>query len=136
MPGAFDAWCLLLRDWGTWEFADALSFALGYARNGVHLVPRISATIESMRPLFRAGMASSAAVFLPHGNVPDPRSLFARPALADTWDRLAARPLGARGKPASMRRGVPGIRGSSPTGRPFLPRHDVLDVGGRRIAAC
>ena len=50
VPGAFDAWCLLLRDRGTWEFADVLSFALGYARNGVHLVPRVSATIESMRP--------------------------------------------------------------------------------------
>jgi gamma-glutamyltranspeptidase/glutathione hydrolase len=41
VPGAFDAWCLLLRDWGTWEFADVLSFALGYARDGVHLVSRI-----------------------------------------------------------------------------------------------
>ena len=88
VPGAFDAWCLLLRDWGTWEFADVLSFALGYARNGVHLVPRISATIESMRPLFQAEWKSSADGYLPGGAVPKPRALFARPALADTWERL------------------------------------------------
>ena len=94
VPGAFDAWCLLLRDWGTWEFSDALSFALGYARNGVHLVPRISATIESVRPLFAAEWKSSAEVYLPHGAVPGPRALFARPALADTWDRLCREATG------------------------------------------
>ena len=42
VPGAFDAWCLLLRDWGTWELADVLAFAIGYAKNGIHIVPRIS----------------------------------------------------------------------------------------------
>jgi gamma-glutamyltranspeptidase/glutathione hydrolase len=88
VPGAFDAWCLLLRDWGTWEFADVLSFALGYARNGIHLVPRVSATIDSMRPLFQTEWKSSAEVYLPGGSVPKPRALFARPALADTWERL------------------------------------------------
>ena len=88
VPGAFDAWCLLLRDWGTWEFADVLSFALGYARDGIHLVPRVSATIESMRPLFQAEWKSSAEVYLPGGATPAPRALFARPALANTWERL------------------------------------------------
>src|SRR3984957_10268951 len=76
VPGAFDAWFLLLRDWGTWEFADVLSFALGYARNGIHIVPRISATIASMRPLFEAEWKTSAAVYLPAGEVPRPRGLF------------------------------------------------------------
>ena len=91
VPGAFDAWCLLLRDWGTWELADVLAFAIGYARNGIHIVPRISATIEGVRPLFEAEWTSSAAVFLPGGNVPAPGSLFARPALAATWQRLLPR---------------------------------------------
>src|ERR1700761_294516 len=78
VPGAFDAWCLLLRDWGTWELEDVLAYAIGYARNGVHIVPRISATIDSMRPLFETAWPSSAAVFLPGGDVPRPGSLFAR----------------------------------------------------------
>ena len=95
VPGAFDAWCLLLRDWGTWEFSDVLSFALGYARNGIHLVPRVSATIESMRPLFETEWKSSADVYLPGGAVPTEGALFARPALAETWDRLCREATGA-----------------------------------------
>ena len=34
VPGAFDAWMLLLRDFGTWELADVASFAIGFARDG------------------------------------------------------------------------------------------------------
>jgi gamma-glutamyltranspeptidase len=94
VPGAFDAWCLMLRDWGTWEFAEVLHYALGYARNGVPVVPGISATIESVRPLFEAEWRSSAAVFLPDGRTPAPGSLFARPALAQTWMRLVREAAG------------------------------------------
>ena len=53
VPGAFDAWCLLLRDWGTWELADVLAFAISYAKNGIHIVPRISAFFAQSE--FRAG---------------------------------------------------------------------------------
>src|ERR1043165_6927303 len=28
VPGAFDAWCTLLRDFGSWELADVLSYAI------------------------------------------------------------------------------------------------------------
>ena len=31
---AFDAWCLMLRDFGTWERADVLEAAIGYAGGG------------------------------------------------------------------------------------------------------
>ena len=34
VPGAFDAWALLLRDFGTWELADVLAYAIGYAATG------------------------------------------------------------------------------------------------------
>src|SRR5215813_12287479 len=85
VPGAFDAWCLMLRDWGTWELPEVLAYAIGYAKNGIHVVPRISAMIESVRVLFETEWQSSAAVFLPGGKVPAPGSLFARPALAATY---------------------------------------------------
>jgi len=94
VPGAFDAWCLLLRDWGTWELPDVLAFAIGYARNGIHIVPRVSATIAAMQPMFEQAWPSSAAVFLPHGQVPAPGSLFARPALADTYQRVCREAVG------------------------------------------
>jgi gamma-glutamyltranspeptidase/glutathione hydrolase len=94
VPGAFDAWCLMLRDWGTWELRDVLDFAIGYAAKGIPIVPRISATIESMRPLFEAEWHSSADVFLPGGATPAPGSLFARPALAETYSRLCREATG------------------------------------------
>ena len=45
-------------------------------------------------PLFEAEWKSSAEVYLLHGAVPAPRALFARPALADTWDRLCREAVG------------------------------------------
>jgi gamma-glutamyltranspeptidase/glutathione hydrolase len=133
VPGAFDAWCLLLRDWGTWEFADALSFALGYAKNGVHLVPRVSATIENMRPLFQTEWKSSAAVYLPGGRVPAPRALFARPALADTWERLCREATGPTREAridAVRRAWYQGFVAESVDR--FFRGTEVLDVTGRR----
>ena len=82
VPGAFGAWCRMLRDWGTWELVDVLAYAIGYAADGVPLVPRVPATIEGVRPLFEAEWPSSAAVFLPGGATPAVGSLFHNPDLA------------------------------------------------------
>jgi gamma-glutamyltranspeptidase/glutathione hydrolase len=132
VPGAFDAWCLLLRDWGTWELADILAFAIGYARNGVHIVPRISATIEGVRPLFLQEWRSSAAVFLPGGNVPRPGSLFARPALADTYERVCREAVGGTREAridAARRAWYQGFVAEAVDR--FCRDTDVLDVSGR-----
>ena len=94
VPGAFGAWCLLLRDHGTWELADVLAFAMGYAEHGVPLVPRIPATIEGVRPLFETEWPSSAAIWLPGGDVPDVGALFRNPALAQTWQRVLREAVG------------------------------------------
>ncbi len=133
VPGAFDAWCRMLRDWGTWELADVLAFAIGYARHGIHLVPRISATIESVRPLFEAEWPSSAAVFLPNGAVPGPGSLFARPALAATWERLCREAVGGSREhriDAARRAWYDGFVAEA-IGR-FCAGNEVLDASGRR----
>ncbi len=133
VPGAFDAWCLMLRDWGTWEFADAIAYALGYARDGVHLVPRVSATIESVRPLFEAEWTSSAAVFLPGGGTPAPGALFARPALAETWLRLCREAVGP-----SREARIDAVRAAWYKGfvaeavDRFCHTQEVLDVSGER----
>ncbi len=133
VPGAFDAWCLLLRDWGTWELPDVLSYAIGYARNGIHVVPRISATIAGMQPLFEQAWPSSAAVFLPHGNVPVPGSLFARPALADTYDRVCREAVGAtREARIDAARRAWYSEFVAETVERFFHNTDVLDTSGRR----
>ncbi len=90
VPGAFDAWMLMLRDHGTLELAEVLSYAIGYAERGCPLVPNISKGIAAVRELFETEWPTSAAVFLPGGEVPAAGSLFRNPALAATWRRLVA----------------------------------------------
>jgi gamma-glutamyltranspeptidase/glutathione hydrolase len=133
VPGAFDAWCLLLRDWGTWELPDVLAFAIGYARKGVPVVPRISATIEGVRRLFEAEWPTSAAVFLPGGATPAPGALFARPALADTYDRLCREALGDTREARIDAARAAWYKGfvAEAVDR-FFRSNDVLDVSGRR----
>jgi gamma-glutamyltranspeptidase/glutathione hydrolase len=132
VPGAFDAWCRMLRDWGTWELADVLAYAIGYAANGIHIVPRISATIESVRPLFEREWTTSAAVFLPGGNTPAPGSLFARPALAATWQRVCREAVGASREDRIEAARDAWYRGfvAEAVDR-FCRSTDVLDVSGR-----
>ena len=84
VPGAFDGWMLLLRDFGTLEPADVLEFAIGYAVNGYPVVPGITMTIERAAELLRTWSAS-AELYLP---APRPGTLFRNPALAATYRRI------------------------------------------------
>ena len=49
VPGMFDTWMLLLRDYGTMTLADVLTPAISYAQNGHPLVERANATIAHRR---------------------------------------------------------------------------------------
>ncbi|GAC1344887.1 MAG: gamma-glutamyltransferase family protein [Acetobacteraceae bacterium] len=132
VPGAFGAWCRLLRDHGTWELADILAFAIGYAQNGVPLVARIPATIESVRPLFEAEWPTSAAVFLPGGKVPAAGALFRNPGIAATYARLCREATGATREAriaAASRAWYQGIVAEA-VGR-FFADTPVLDASGR-----
>ncbi|MGW3457942.1 gamma-glutamyltransferase family protein, partial [Streptomyces albidoflavus] len=90
VPGAFDAWMLLLRDHGTRTLAEVLTYAIGYAEDGHAPVERVTATVETVRDLFTTEWTSSAEVYLPGGEAPAPGELFRNPALAATWRRLIA----------------------------------------------
>jgi gamma-glutamyltranspeptidase/glutathione hydrolase len=46
VPGAFDAWMLLLRDFGTLELADVAAYAIGYARDGFPLLGGIARALD------------------------------------------------------------------------------------------
>jgi len=133
VPGAFGAWCRMLRDWGTWELADVLAYAIGYATNGVPLVPRALATIELVRPLFEAEWPSSAAVFLPHGSIPAVGGLFRNPDLAATYERLSREAVGATRETridAACDAWYQGFVAEA-VGR-FFAETEVLDASGRR----
>ena len=88
VPGAFDAWMLLLRDHGTRPLSEVLKYAIGYAESGHPAVERIGATVETVRRLFTTEWPSSAAVYLPGGQPPAAGALFTNPTLAATWRRV------------------------------------------------
>ncbi len=90
VPGAVDAWLLLLHDHGTWELADVLSFAIGYARDGHPLVPQAAATIARVTSLFRTHWPSSAAAWLVDGEAPEAGAIVRNPAYADLLSALVA----------------------------------------------
>ena len=88
VPGTFETWMLLLRDYGTMTLADVLAPALFYATEGHPLVERASATIASVEQLFREHWPTSAAVYLPGDRVPQPGTLFTNRVMAETYRRI------------------------------------------------
>ncbi|MGX5211593.1 gamma-glutamyltransferase family protein [Streptomyces violaceus] len=102
VPGAFDAWMLLLRDHGTKSLGDVLKYAIGYAEHGHAPVERVGETVETVRGLFETEWTSSADVYLPGGKSPRPGELFGNPVLAATWKRLLAETAGAQGREARI----------------------------------
>ncbi|WP_432179243.1 gamma-glutamyltransferase family protein [Streptomyces sp. NBC_00063] len=88
VPGAFDAWMLLLKDHGTKSLAEVLSYAIGYAEDGHAPVERVGETVETVRALFENEWPSSAEVYLKDGASPKPGELFRNPQLAATWRRV------------------------------------------------
>ncbi|BAM91084.1 putative gamma-glutamyltranspeptidase [Bradyrhizobium oligotrophicum S58] len=88
VPGTFESWMLLLRDYGTMRLRDVLEPAIAYARDGYPLVERVSATIQTVEQLFKTHWPTSAALYLPNGEVPRPGTLFTNPKLAETYARI------------------------------------------------
>ncbi|WP_425460970.1 gamma-glutamyltransferase family protein [Leekyejoonella antrihumi] len=88
VPGAVDAWLLLLRDRGSMSLGEVLAPAIAYANNGIPVVERVTTTIESVRNLFEQDWTTSAQQWLPDGRPPQPGSLMCNPAYARTLQRL------------------------------------------------
>ncbi|MEU0717109.1 gamma-glutamyltransferase [Streptomyces lavendulocolor] len=97
VPGAFDAWMLLLRDHGTRTLAQVLRYAIDYAETGHPPLERLAGTVETVRALFENEWTSSADLYLPGGRPPAPGRLFRNPALARTWRRLVEEATAAAG---------------------------------------
>ena len=88
IPGTFDAYMLMLRDYGTVSLRAVLEPAIFYARHGYPLVERIVATIATVEDLFRTHWPTSAATYLPGGHLPKTGDIFTNPVLADTYERI------------------------------------------------
>jgi gamma-glutamyltranspeptidase/glutathione hydrolase len=135
VPGTFDAYMLVLRDYGTMRLADVLSPAIGYWLNGFPLVERASATIATVADQFRNHWPTSAAVFLPGGNVPKPASMFRNTAIGNTYGRiLKEAEAGGGGREAEIER----ARNAWSQGfvaeaiDRFYTHEEIMDVSGQR----
>jgi gamma-glutamyltranspeptidase/glutathione hydrolase len=135
VPGTFDTYMLLLRDYGTMRLADVLAPAVAYARNGFPLVERISATIRTVQELFLEHWPTSAALYLPGGEVPCPGVLFANPTLAATYERIlreAEAVGGDRDRQIERARQVWSQGFVAEAIDRFCRTEEIMDVSGRR----
>jgi gamma-glutamyltranspeptidase/glutathione hydrolase len=135
VPGAFDAWMLLLRDYGTMRPAEILAPAIAYAVNGYPLVPQIATTIATVQDLFLTEWKSSAAVYLPGGALPLPGLLFRNKQLGATYQRISDEAVSAGGDrdaqiEAARRAWSRGF--VADTIDRFCRSKEVMDVSGRR----
>ncbi|TCM38197.1 gamma-glutamyltransferase family protein [Kribbella sp. VKM Ac-2568] len=95
VPGAVDAWLLLLRDHGSLALRTVLEPAIGYARNGHPLVARVGDTVRTVQDLFTDHWQTSAELWLQGGTPPSANKLFRNPAYADTLERILTTAEGA-----------------------------------------
>lgn len=135
VPGAFDAFMVLLRDRGTMRVRDVLEPAIGHARNGYPIAARVVATIDSLKELFVEHWPSSAAIYCPGGKVPEPNQLFSNPVLADTFERILRE---AESAGSSREREIEAARDAFYRGfvaesvDRFCRDNEFLDTSGRR----
>lgn len=88
VPGAVDAWLLILREFGTWSLRDVLEYAIDYAERGIPLLPRAVDVIASVAEMFTREWPTSAQLWLPGGAVPAGGDAIPNHAYAHTLRRL------------------------------------------------
>ncbi|MGQ0664600.1 MAG: gamma-glutamyltransferase family protein [Pseudomonadota bacterium] len=135
VPGAFDAWMLMLRDFGTMSLAEVMEPAISYARDGYPLIAGAANAIAGVAELFRGEWQSSAAIYLPGNAAPSAGALFANRDLADTYARILAEAVRAG---SDRERQIETARNCVYKGfiaeaiEKFATRTAVMDASGRR----
>ncbi|TDW27423.1 gamma-glutamyltransferase 2 [Rhizobium azibense] len=102
IPGSFDGWMLMLRDYGRLTLRDILEPAIHYAEHGHPVLERVSATISGLASFFEKEWPTSHETWLPGGSVPAPHSNFKNPVLAKTWKRVIAEAEAKKGREAQV----------------------------------
>ncbi len=88
VPGAFDAWMLILRDYGRLSLREVLEPAIYYAEHGHPILANAAGSIAEMEQTFTDEWPTSGAVWMPNGKVPKAGELFRNPSLAAFWTKL------------------------------------------------
>ncbi|MBB4218211.1 gamma-glutamyltranspeptidase/glutathione hydrolase [Rhizobium sp. BK212] len=102
IPGSFDGWMLMLRDYGSMSVRDVLEPAIYYAERGHPMLPRVSATIKGLAAFFEKEWPTSYETWLPNGSVPEAHANFRNPVLAETWKRVIAEAEAKSGREAQV----------------------------------
>jgi gamma-glutamyltranspeptidase/glutathione hydrolase len=137
IPGAWDGWMLMLRDYGRLSLRDVLEPAIFYAKQGHPVLPRVAATIAGLADFFRKEWPTSHETWLPNGKAPEPWSNVTNPALANTWTRILAEAEGKQGREVQ----IDAARDAFYRGfvaeeiAAYLARAEVMDASGRKHKA-
>jgi gamma-glutamyltranspeptidase/glutathione hydrolase len=98
IPGSFDGWMLMLRDYGSMSVREVLEPAIYYAEHGHPVLPRVAATIAGLVDFFQTEWPTSYRTWVPGGSAPSPHSNVKNPELAATWKRIIAEAEAKRGR--------------------------------------
>jgi gamma-glutamyltranspeptidase / glutathione hydrolase len=135
IPGTFETYMMVLRDYGTMRLRDVLEPAISYATHGHPLVERAVATIDTVQELFKTHWPTSAALYLPQGKLPEIGQLFRNPQHAATYTRLLAEAEaggGGREKEIERARKAWSQGFVAAAIEKFCKTNEVMDVSGRR----
>jgi gamma-glutamyltranspeptidase/glutathione hydrolase len=135
VPGAFDAWLLLLRDFGTVPLAEVMRFPVHYAERGFPLLPRIVETIAEVEDLFREEWPTSAELWLDGGRAPRAGTMWTNAPLAATYRRILAEAEASGGDREGQIQAARDafLRGFAAEAiARYVERAEVLDSSGRR----
>jgi gamma-glutamyltranspeptidase / glutathione hydrolase len=135
VPGAFDAWLLLLRDFGTLPLGEVMRFPIHYAEHGFPMLARIVETIADVQDLFRDEWPTSAELWLDDGRVPRTGTMWRNAPLAATYRRILAEAEAAGpGRETQIEAGrdafLRGFVAEAIAG--YVARAEVMDSSGRR----
>src|SRR4051812_29024049 len=135
VPGAFDAWLLLLRDFGTLPLGEVMRFPVHYAEHGFPILARIADAIAGVEDLFRTEWPTSAELWLDGGRAPAPGTMWRNAPLAATYRRILAEAEAAGpGRETQIEAGRDAfLRGFVAEAiAEYVARAEVMDSSGRR----
>jgi len=134
IPGAFDGWMLLLRDYGSMRLRDVLAPAIHYCEVGHPVLARVSDTIKGMADFFRDEWPTSYETWLPGGVAPEPHTNVRNPVLAQTWRRILAEAEAAGSREAQIEKARDAFyRGFVAEAIDlYLAKAEVMDSSGMR----
>ncbi|WP_420549203.1 gamma-glutamyltransferase family protein [Curvivirga sp.] len=88
VPGAFDAWMLMLRDYGKMSLREVLEPTIEYAEKGCPITASPAGIIGAAAEMIDKHWPSTAAIYLKDGKGPKAGDFYTNPQLAKTWRRV------------------------------------------------